>query len=297
MMHEVSRQSHSLRQMAQGLSDKARSRTPARRSPWIAVTGAKGGVGKTMLAVNLAIMIAQRGQRTLLVDLDPGCGNVNVHLRVSPRWFLDDVVDGQCTLQDAMDLGPCGLNLLSTRSGSLTLNDPSGIEAALDAIAHLAGGFDVVIFDTGAGIGPAVLTVAERADLVLGTSTPEPSALTDAYALCKQLHLRNRPLPKLLVNRAHTQNVAMKTASRLQTVCRRFLGQDCELFAWVRADQALELSVIEQRPFALHGQGPVAQDLQGLCAATLSALPPMPQRPAITHRPIGLETGHSSGVG
>ena len=296
MIHEVSRQSHSLRQLARQLRDQNRGPAWRRRNPWVAITGAKGGVGKTMLAVNLALMIAQRGQRTLLVDLDPGCGNVTVHLRASPRWFLDDVVDGECTLEEAMDRGPCGLEILSSRSGSLTLNDPDGIDAVLRAIAQFAGDFDVVIFDTGAGIGPAVLAVAEHADLVLGTSTPEPGALTDAYALCKQLHLRNRPLPKLLVNRAYTQDVAMKTAGRLQTVCRRFLGQDCELFAWVRADQALELSVMEQRPFALDGRGPAAQDLQGLCAATLSALPPMPQRPAVTRRSVEFEAGKSSGA-
>ena len=296
MNREVSRQGHSLRELARTLSRSKSGTTTKQATPWVAITGAKGGVGKTLLSVNLATMIAQRGQRTLLVDLDPGCGNVNVHLRVSTRWCLDDAIEHRCTLKQAMASGPGGLKVLSGRSGSQTLNDPSAIKQALDAIAQLAGAFDVVIFDTGAGIGPAVLAVAERADLVLGVSTPEPSSLTDAYALCKQLHLRQRPLPRLVVNRANSQEEAMKTAKRLQTVCRRFLDADCDLFAWIRADRSLEFSVIEQRPFALDGDGPTAQDLRGLCAATLSALPPLPHRKAVVSRPIRLEAGKSSGI-
>jgi len=261
------------------------------------MTGAKGGVGKTLLAVNLAIMVAQRGQRTLLVDLDPGCGNVDVHLRIARHRSLDDVVAGRCSLEEALVAGPGGLAVLGGRSGSATLTDPAGIRSALDAIARFATDFDVVVFDTGAGIGPAVLAVAEHADLVLGTTTPDPSALTDAYALCKQLHLRKRPLPRLLVNRARSRDEAMRTAGHLQTVCRRFLERDCLLFAWVRADRALERSVLEQRPFAIHGESPASQDLQALCAVTMSALPPLPRRTPVHPRPIEHSPGETYGRG
>jgi len=256
-------------------------------APWLAVTGAKGGVGKTLVAVNMALLFARAGHRTLLVDLDPGCGNVDVHLRLCRRTALDDVVLQGADVRGAVLTGPFGLRVLAGRSGSAAL---CGDDAALHARTHAAieraaADSDLVVCDTGAGLGPATLAAAARADLVASLVTLDPSALTDAYAQCKLLHQRGRPLPRLLVNGVASRDEALRTAGRFAAVCRRFLGRECTLLGWLHRDPALLRSALEQRPLAVHGGGAPLAELGALCAQALAALPPLPlraPRPAAT---------------
>jgi flagellar biosynthesis protein FlhG len=273
----VNDQRHGLDGQARGLHDLI----PRPSTPWVAVAGGKGGVGKTLLAVNLALLLRRAGHRTLLVDFDPGLGNVDVHLRLSPLFTLEDLARGACTARQAIVDGPAGLRVLTGRSGSTQMTtDPAFVAQVLAAVDAAAQDFDVVVCDTGAGIGPAVLGVACRADLVLAVATPDPAALTDTYALCKLLRHRSRPLPRLVQNRVRSRDEAMRSAGKLATVCRRFLDADLPLLGWVTDDPLLSLSVSEQRPFALHGLGHPLEDLRALTAAVLAALPAMPRRRA-----------------
>jgi len=243
--------------------------------PLLAVVGAKGGVGKTTIAVNLALLSAQSGRRTLLVDLDPGCGDVGVHLRLASTFGLDDVVRGACAPDAAVVRGPNGLSVLLGTHGSehLVRGEPAAVDAAFAAIARVAAAADVVICDTGAGIGPLSTAVAERADLALSVTTPDPASVTDAYALCKVLHRRGRPLPQLCVNGCRGREDAMRTAARLKSVCVRFLGADVPLLGWVRRDDALPQSACAQRPLALLGDAAAVDDLRALHAGALALLP------------------------
>jgi flagellar biosynthesis protein FlhG len=274
--HRLDMQSAGLRELAARRAQKATRRVAG--APVVAVTGAKGGVGKTVLAVNLALLLARKGLRTLLVDLDPGCGNVDVHLRCAPTHTLDDVLEGRCDAERALCEGPSGLRILTGRSGSPTLTDMDQARLALGIVGQLAQLFDVVICDTGAGIGPAVIETAQRATLVLGATTPDPSAVTDAYALCKVLHQRGLPVPRLVVNRARNRQDAMLTATRLRTVCRRFLAADCELLGFVTDDPRIEASCREQRPLACSGDPATGHELEALANALLASIPAMPQR-------------------
>ncbi len=251
-------------------------------TPWLAMAGAKGGVGKTMLATNLALLLARAGHRTLLVDFDPGCGNIAVHLRLSAKHDLEAVATRAATIQEAIIDGPGGLRVLLGRSGSTLLasDDETLRLRALQAIAEAAREFDIVVIDTGAGIGPATLMIAERADLVLGVTTPDAAALTDAYALCKVLHRRGRTLPHLVVNRVKSREEAMRTATKLAAIARRFLAAECPFAGWVTQDALIERSIQDQRPVALFGQGTCLDDLRSLCAATLAALPPLNRQKA-----------------
>ncbi|GAB4146073.1 MAG: hypothetical protein Fur0037_14070 [Planctomycetota bacterium] len=249
------------------------------RSPWLAVTGAKGGVGKTLISVNLAIQIARSGHRVLLVDLDPGLGNVDVHLRLCPSRTIEDVVDGRCEAGEALLAGPEGLSILCGRSGSTALTTGGAFAGrVLEKVDEIGAPFDLVIADTGAGIGPSVLAVARRADSILAVTTPDPSSLTDTYALCKLLHHRDGRIPRLVVNLVRSRDEAMRTAGKLATVCRKFLHADCPLAGWLTRDTLVELSVAEQRPFALHGLGAAMEDIRALCASALSSLPPLGRR-------------------
>lgn len=252
-------------------------RPAPRATPWVAVAGAKGGVGKTTLAVNLAILLARAGYRVMLVDFDPGCGNVAVHLRLPARQDLEDVAAGVCSAAAALVDGPAGVKVLTGRSGSTRLagGDPELLRRTIAAVGDAAQQFDVVVCDTGAGVGPATIAVAERADLVLGVTTSDAAALTDAYALCKVLSLRGRALPQLVVNRVRSRDEAMRTAGKLGAVVKKFLGGaggEVTMCAWVSQDAMVEMGVVEQRPVALFGQGVGVEDLRGLCAGVLAQL-------------------------
>ena len=257
-----------------------RSQTPRDHAPWIAVAGGKGGVGKTLIAINLAIQVARAGYRTLLVDLDPGLANVDVQLRLHSRWTVEDLPSGICTPHQAFLDGPGGIKVLVGRSGSTRLasGDDRAIEEVLKAVHQAARGFDVVICDTGSGIGPAVIKTAGRADLVLAVTSPDPSAITDTYALCKVLHTEGMGLPGLVVNTAASREQAMRTAGKLRSVCKKFLSRELHLVGWLPLDEAIRCSAAEQRPFAVLGSGPATADLQALVAGTLSALPRLPAR-------------------
>ena len=264
-------------------------------TPWLAVAGAKGGVGKTTLAVNLAILLCRAGYRTLLVDFDPGCGNVAVHLRLGCSRDLEDVAAGLCPMREALVDGPGGIAVLLGRSGSTALagGDQCLLDHALIATSEIAREFDVVVCDTGAGIGRATLSVVARANLVLAVTTSDAAALTDTYALCKVLQLRGQPLPQLVVNCVRSREEAMRTARKLGAVVKKFLGAESRLCGWVAQDALVELGIAEQRPIALLGQGPGLEDLRSLCAAVLAELPPMtrgrlatvPAEPVVRLRP------------
>lgn len=253
-------------------------RPPA--APWLAVAGAKGGVGKTVLATNLALLLRRAGHKALLVDFDPGCGNVAVHLRLGARFDLEHVVEGRCAAREAIVEGPAGLSLLLGRAASTSLagGDPARVARALDAVAEAAADHDIVIVDTGAGLGTATLAAAERAQLVLGVTTTDPAALTDTYALAKVLHHRGRALPQLVVNRVKSRDEAMQTMARLNGVTSRFLGTESRLGGWITHDPMIELSVRDQRPLALFGQGQGLEDLRAVCATALAGLPPLARR-------------------
>lgn len=244
-------------------------------TPWVAVAGAKGGVGKTTLAVNLALLLAKAGYRVLLADLDPGCGDIGVHLRLTGGKDLDDAAAGACTMREALLDGPGGISVLLGKNGSTRFadNDAAAIETFLDSMEQGATEFDVVIADTGAGIGQATLAVTGRAKLVLAVTTPDAPSLTDTYALAKVMHRRNQALPQLVINRTRSRDDGARAAQKLMAVAMKFLGIPLQMCGWVCNDHMLELSVSDQRPLALFGQGPAMEDLRGLCASVLAAIP------------------------
>lgn len=194
----------------------------------LAVSSGKGGVGKSNIAVNLGIALARRSRRVILLDMDLGLANMDILLNLRAERNLSDVIKGRCRIEDVMINAPGGLLLVPGASGDEQLANlkTTARESLIGAIEHLEAEADYLIIDTGAGISENSLAIAAAADDVLMVTTPEPTAMLDAYAAIKLLHQRaaNRHI-HLLVNMARNPKEARQTILRLSSISEGFIGE------------------------------------------------------------------------
>jgi len=226
-----------------------------RRSWSIAVTSGKGGVGKTSLAVNLALALAETGRRTCLVDGDLGLANVDVLLNLHPRHSLREVIAGGMPLEEVILQGPAGLEVIPAASGVESLANLGVVarQFLINTLQSLSLRSDVTILDTGAGVSKTVLALTLAADEVLVVTTPEPTAITDAYAMVKILTHRQPTIPvQLIINQAEHIGQAREVHGHLQRIIERFLHREVPMAGWVPRDACVERAVREQRPMVLY---------------------------------------------
>ena len=198
----------------------------AERPRVFAITSGKGGVGKTMLAANLAAALARRGERVLVIDADLGLANLDVVLNLQPRHTLHDVFTGRGTLEQALLTAPGDFQVLLAGSGLIEYSrlTPTVREQFARLIDTVRPHYDRVLIDTGAGISDVVLYAISMADETLVIATPEPTALADAYATVKVLGLQQgRASMMLVVNQTHRQGEGRHVAAQLQSVIDRFV--------------------------------------------------------------------------
>jgi len=229
-------------------------RQTRRRARIITLTSGKGGVGKTVAAINLGICLAAGGKRVLLVDADLGLANVDVLLNLQSTYNLAHVIAGQVTVDQAIADGPAGLQILTGGSGLTRLADLSEFERRnlMDLLSDLHELFDVIIFDTSAGISRNVMTFVDAADLVLVVATPEPASIADAYAVIKtaagnqaQGHL------SVLMNMVCSKHEARLCQQRISHVAKRFLGAVVYNAGYVLRDDHVAQAVRQRTPFVL----------------------------------------------
>ena len=191
-----------------------------------AITSGKGGVGKTMLAANLAAALARRGERVLVIDADLGLANLDVVLNLQPRRTLHDVFTGQGTLDQALLTAPGDFQVLLAGSGLIEYSrlTPTVREQFARLIDTVRPHYDRVLIDTGAGISDVVLYAISMADEAIVIATPEPTALADAYATVKVLGMQQgRTSMMLVVNQTHRHGEGRHVAAQLQSVIDRFI--------------------------------------------------------------------------
>lgn len=252
-----------LNDQAAHLRDIARSRKfrieeeiakSARGTRIIAVTSGKGGVGKTNIALNLALAFCDHGRRTLLLDADLGMANVDIIAGVMAPYNLYHVALGEKTISQVIIEGPRGLRIIPGGSGIKELaNLPSWcFRNLIDEIKSIEKVADILVIDTAAGISNNVLNFVLAADEVLLVTTPEPTAITDAYGLIKVV-LSEKPdkLIRLLINKARNADEAQLVVNKLRTVARRFLAVEVESVGYVLWDEAVREAVQRQEPFLL----------------------------------------------
>lgn len=247
----------------------------------LAVASGKGGVGKTNLCVNLAATAARRGTRVYLIDGDLGLANADVICGVNTSAHLGHVIEGRCSLEEIAVEGPCGLRLISGASGITRLAhlDATQRRRIIDGLASLDTLADLVVIDCGAGIGLSVLSFIAESDLALIVTTPEPTAIADAYALIKSLVTRARsglaPAARiaLVVNQARRAGEASSVHRRIDTVARRFLGEPVELAGWIPLDPGVRDAVRARRPFVEHApRGRAARSVRDLSGHIMDLL-------------------------
>lgn len=219
----------------------------------ITVSSGKGGVGKTNIAVNLGIAFAKMGKKVVVMDADLGLANVNVCLGIIPKYNLFQLIKKQKTMKEIIIDTDYGIQIVAGASGFSRIANLSDVELKdfikeMEVLSYA----DILIIDTGAGVSQNVLSFIVAADEALIVTTPEPTAITDAYGIIKiiatEVNSPNLEL-KLIVNRANTVLEGRKVAERVINIAGQFLNIKVENLGMIYEDPIVPQGVIKQTPF------------------------------------------------
>jgi len=216
----------------------------------IAVTGGKGGIGKSNVSINLALALSALGRRVVVLDADLGLANIDVLLGITSNKNLADVLSGECGLREVMVNGPGGIKVVPASSGTQKMVSLSPLEHAglINAFSEISGDLDVLIVDTAAGISDGVVSFLRAAQEIVVVVVDEPTSITDSYALIKLL---NRDYGvhrfRVLANMVKTQQEGRHLYSKLVKVTDRFLDVALQYVGSIPFDEAVKKSVQRQR--------------------------------------------------
>jgi MinD-like ATPase involved in chromosome partitioning or flagellar assembly len=218
------------------------------------ITSGKGGVGKTSLSVNLAIILARRGAKVCLLDADTGLANVNILLDISPRYTLEHLFTGQKNIHEIVVKAPGGIDIIPGASGfskCVELNE-SQQQRLVNGLKSLEPLYDYILIDTSAGISPTVLHFVAAAQVAAVVVTPEPTSLTDAFSLLKVLYKRGyKREVQIMVNMCKSASEADRVFRRLNAAMQKYLKVKGHFAGAVWMDESVRSAVALQRPVAL----------------------------------------------
>ncbi|MCR8914967.1 MinD/ParA family protein [Marinobacter panjinensis] len=236
------------------MTDSLTARQHQSQPRTLAITGGKGGVGKTSVALNLSLTLAREGYKVLLLDGDTDLANVSIMLGRYPTRTLANVMAGECGLRDVIMEAEWGLHIIPGASGVEQCVEMAADESlrVLRALSRLEKDYDYVITDTASGLQKTGMHMIAAAELACLVVTPDPASLTDAFSLIKLLIRRGyRRTPSVLVNMAQGASQARSVFQRLDAAAQRHLGVQLHYLGAIWRDETLRQSVLNQRPVAL----------------------------------------------
>lgn len=250
---------------AEMIKNKKSEKKDKKETRVIAITSGKGGVGKTNIVANLGLALSKLGKKVLILDADLGLGNLDVLLGLAPRYNLSHVISGEKSLEEIILKGPGKLEILPASSGIQELTQLSKQQKIqiLTKLDLLIDSFDILLIDTAAGISTNVLDFNATAQEILVVVSPEPTSLTDAYALMKVLSLKySEKHCKLLVNQVANDQEGRDIYRQLNIVTERFLDISVKYFGCVLFDEKVTKSVRRQQMvLELYPDSPASKSL------------------------------------
>jgi len=266
-------QATKLRNLVKNQGEKERQTNSARV---ITVTSGKGGVGKSNMSVNLAIQFARLGKRVIILDADFGLANVEVMFGIRPQYNLADLMFKNKSLAEIICKGPEGIGIISGGSGiqemaNLTDYQIRHLTSKLIELDEMA---DIIIVDTGAGISNAVIEFAAYSSDIILVTSPEPTSITDAYALLKSLnkkddYKKDKPV-YMLTNRVDSTKAGKELYDKLNIVVEKFLDVKLDFLGAVPMDMNVSKAVMRQTPFTIAYPNTMATRAVEQIAQTLS---------------------------
>ncbi len=235
-----------------------RAESPAPDSRVVAVTSGKGGVGKTNFTINLGISLARAGKKVVIFDADLGMANIDVILGSIPKYTLVDLMETDLPIERIMSEGPEGIKIISGASGIEGLIDmsPENTKRLNQRFSQISRYADFILIDTGAGIAKSVLSFVLSAQEVLVISTPEPTSITDAYAVIKAVGKQDQNKSiQLVINKVRDRKQGREVYEKLKRVGREFLQMEIGLLGCVQEDPYVVKAVYSQTPFSVQFPG------------------------------------------
>jgi len=216
----------------------------------IAVTSGKGGVGKSNVTVNLAVTLAQSGERVMLMDADMGLANIDVLLGLSPGLNLSHVINGECSLEETIIDGPAGIKIVPASSGIASMSDltPAQNAGIIRSFSELTEPVDTLLIDTAAGLSDSVVSYTRAAREVIVVVCDEPASITDAYAMVKVMN-RDFGVERfhVLANQAAGAQQGRELYNKLARVSQKFLDVTLDFLGSVPYDECLKKAVQKQK--------------------------------------------------
>jgi flagellar biosynthesis protein FlhG len=216
----------------------------------IAVTGGKGGVGKSNVSINLSMALAQLQKRVMLLDADLGLANIDVLLGIRAKKTIADVLSGECELRDILITGPGGIRIVPAASGvqQMATLTPQQHGALIQAFSALGDQMDVLVIDTAAGISDSVVSFVTAAQEIIMVVCDEPSSITDAYALIKILNKDyGVQRVRVIANMVGSPKEGQLLFNKLSLVCERFLDIGMQYAGAIPADDNVRKAVQKQK--------------------------------------------------
>lgn len=238
---------------------KAKNQNNIKAARVITITSGKGGVGKSNLAVNLAIQLRKQGKRVIILDADFGLANIEVMFGVIPKYNLSSLIYHGKSIKEIITPGPMDIGFISGGNGVLGLNNlyRDQIMYLVKNIGELNELADVIIVDTGAGVSDQVMEFVLASPEVLLVTTPEPSSLTDSYSLLKALYrnpnfIENGTTIHVVANRVTSIEDGQMVYDKLKSVVEQFLNGNINYLGMIPQDSALERAVRQQKIVSIH---------------------------------------------